>query len=172
MARTSLTDEYDSEPSESYLYEPCPGVYDRHGEDPTIPQVCRKNGEFSALCCQHKHCHWRPAVFVDGACLGNGSVNARSGYAVVWGVNEDQAISISIDASEDPCKPRSNQRAELLATLQGVRVLKELKELDQQNSRGSDNQPCGARPEYLVATDSEYVVKGITQWMPKWEVRR
>jgi ribonuclease HI len=28
----------------------------------------------------------------------------------------------------------------------------------------------GRRAEMVVASDSEYVCKGVTEWMPKWKV--
>jgi ribonuclease HI len=46
----------------------------------------------------------------------------------------------------------TNNRMELTAVIQGLNTLK---------------QPCDVK----IVTDSEYVQKGITEWMPRWKVK-
>ncbi|CAG5158134.1 uncharacterized protein ALTATR162_LOCUS5000 [Alternaria atra] len=53
---------------------------------------------------------------------------------------------------------RSNQRAELCAAILGLELV--AKTYDK-----NSNSEAGA---WIVATDSEYVVKGMTEWLPKW----
>lgn len=100
---------------------------------------------------------------MDGACFGNGSPNARSGYSVAYGSDKDQIISVPIDESEDPGKPRTNQRAELLAACLGVEALKIRHSARQLNVSVPWEEENDSKSFYVVATDSDYVVKGITE---------
>jgi ribonuclease HI len=52
---------------------------------------------------------------------------------------------------------RSNQRAELCAARLGVELL-------------ARTRVKGKAEAWIIATDSEYVVKGMTEWLPKWKV--
>ena len=54
---------------------------------------------------------------------------------------------------------RSNQRAELCAAKLGVELLAEAY---------AEESKAKA---WIIATDSEYVVKGMTEWLPTWKVR-
>lgn len=59
---------------------------------------------------------------------------------------------------DDNFPRRSSQRAELYAARLGVEFL-------------YDNRPGELRGQcevWIIATDSEYVVKGITEWLPTW----
>ena len=56
----------------------------------------------------------------------------------------------------DPDAVRTNQRAELLAAIEGLKKLEE--------NRFEPVHTC------IVITDSAYVVKGITEWFPTWRV--
>ena len=71
--------------------------------------------------------------------------------------SKEDCWNITVDDTVDPGAARTNQRAELLAAIAGLNKLKESYEED--------------RGEYIVVTDSEYVVKGITEWFPTWRVR-
>jgi ribonuclease HI len=113
-----------------------------------------------------KSCHHIPLVFVDGACSGNGSGGASSGIGGLFGETPDCQWSIPIDDSVDTVPVRTNQRAELLAAIEGVYRLGDYW-LPRKESR-----PNGHLDQIVVATDSEYVYKGITEWMPKWKVCR
>lgn len=126
---------------------------------------------FFCICCQHSSnpsyicCHHYPVVFTDGACSRNGSGGAFSGIGGSFGDQPEYQWSIPVDDSIDSASVRTNQRAELLASIEGVRRLGDfLLSRDWEISEGS----CSA--EMVVATDSEYVCKGVTGWMPKWKV--
>ncbi|KAI4182842.1 MAG: hypothetical protein LQ346_006466 [Caloplaca aetnensis] len=83
----------------------------------------------------------------------------------------------------DPGQKRTSQRAELLAALAGVRYMVELdslKEIDtlepgsqaekQKRKKGRKPPPRDSKKQWVIATDSEYVVKGITEWLPRWKL--
>jgi ribonuclease HI len=79
-------------------------------------------------------------LFADGACSGN---PGPGGYGAILRYGETvREIS--------GCEPRTtNNRMELRAIIEGLRLLK---------------RPCRVR----VVTDSNYVVKGMTQWIRGW----
>ena len=80
-------------------------------------------------------------VITDGACLGN---PGRGGWAAILRYGESRK---EIFGSEPHT---TNNRMELKAAIEGLRVLKELCEVE-------------------VITDSEYVKNGITSWISNWK---
>lgn len=82
-------------------------------------------------------------IHTDGACLGN---PGPGGWAALLRFN---ATERELAGSEPDT---TNNRMELMAAIQGLESLRE---------------PCAVR----VFTDSQYVQKGIGEWMPGW-VRR
>ncbi|GBE78515.1 hypothetical protein SCP_0114040 [Sparassis crispa] len=143
-------------------------------------KFCSRCHGYFARCCNHADrdevCHHYKLVFTDGACLSNGQRDATAGIGIAVGVfGEDwDQWAIPIDDSVDAYHKRSSQRAELLAALKGLFKLrdKELEvyeySLDEHNTlqhlRGL------RRPAWIITTDSEYVVKGMTEWLPVWKV--
>ncbi|MEI6209235.1 MAG: ribonuclease HI [Desulfuromonadales bacterium] len=79
-------------------------------------------------------------IFCDGACSGN---PGPGGYGAIlrYGGHEKE---ISGGARET-----TNNRMELSAALEALRLL---------------TRPCSV----IVTTDSQYLVKGITEWMSGW----
>lgn len=69
------------------------------------------------------------------------------------GRDDKHSWSIPVDDDIDPGVPRTSQRAELLAAIEGLKKLHNV-----------------ARNNMVVVSDSEYVVKGITEWFPSWRV--
>lgn len=79
-------------------------------------------------------------LFTDGACSGNPGLGG-------WGTilrykNAEKELSGSEEAT-------TNNRMELLAVIEGLKALKE---------------PC----EVHITTDSQYVMKGSTEWLYGW----
>ena len=109
-------------------------------------------------------------VFTDGACSNNGLVNARAGLGITLGGDEEYSWSISVNDTIDPGAPRTNQRAELLAAIEGLKKLNVAGECNGKPAKHHNNEDF-YRSTYIVVTDSEYVVKGITEWLPSWRVR-
>lgn len=133
--------------------------------------TCEHCPQFLCICCQHlsnpsyRRCHYFPVVFIDGACSGNGTEGALSGIGGLFGADPEYKWSISIDDEVDPVPSRTSQRAELLAAIEGVTRLREFL-----LSEKWKPPPKSCQAQLVVATDSEYVCKGVTEWMPKWKV--
>ncbi|KAK0213171.1 ribonuclease H-like domain-containing protein [Desarmillaria ectypa] len=89
--------------------------------------------------------------------------------------------SIPIGDSIDFGKPRTSQRAELLAAIRGLKKINEV-EMDQTENIGKHGSTAyktnpnvnslGMREfvcKYVLVTDSRYVVDGMTKWLPAWK---
>jgi ribonuclease HI len=114
-----------------------------------------------------KPCHHFRTIFTDGACIKNGRPEAKAGAGVAVGSTDANQLSIPITDSEDTSPERSNQRAELYAAKSGLQYLAKLEELNpKERSRELKRQP----EAWIIAIDSEYVVKGLTEWMRTWRV--
>jgi len=79
-------------------------------------------------------------IFTDGACSGN---PGPGGYgAILKHARKTKEIS--------GCEPETtNNRMEMRAVIEALKQL---------------NRPCKIR----VVTDSKYIVKGMTEWLPGW----
>jgi ribonuclease HI len=82
-------------------------------------------------------------LYTDGACKGNPGVGGW-GVLMRYGETEKRLCGGERDTT--------NNRMELMAVIEGLKSL---------------NRACKAR----VHTDSQYVQKGISEWLPNW-VRR
>ena len=80
-------------------------------------------------------------VFTDGACLGN---PGPGGWAALlrFGSREKELSGGETDTT--------NNRMELMAAIAGIEALK---------------RACTV----VVTTDSEYVRRGVEEWMPRWQ---
>jgi ribonuclease HI len=85
----------------------------------------------------------RVTIYTDGACQGN---PGPGGWGAILrsGQHEKELSGGEADTT--------NNRMELKAALEGLRTLKE---------------PC----QVTLFTDSEYLKKGITEWLPNWKRR-
>ena len=82
-------------------------------------------------------------IFSDGACQPN---PGPGGWAVLLRYGKHEKVLTGADSQT------TNNRMELTAALKGLQALK---------------QPC----QVDFYTDSEYLQKGITQWLPCWRGR-
>lgn len=82
-------------------------------------------------------------IFTDGACKGN---PGPGGWGVLLRLGEHQKTLYGGEAQT------TNNRMELTAAIEGLRALK---------------KPA----RVVLTTDSEYVMKGIREWMPNWKKR-
>jgi ribonuclease HI len=82
-------------------------------------------------------------IFTDGACRGN---PGPGGWGVLLRYNGNEKYLYGGE------KNTTNNRMELMAAIQGLMALK---------------RDC----QVIVTTDSQYVRKGITEWMPNWKKR-
>ena len=82
-------------------------------------------------------------LITDGACQGN---PGPGGWAAILRYGEHRKELFGCAAHT------TNNRMELMAAIEGLRALRESCEVE-------------------VVTDSEYVMKGITLWVPNWKKR-
>ena len=89
-------------------------------------------------------------IFTDGACRGN---PGPGGWGVLLRYNDSER---QIVKEKELCggeRDTTNNRMELTAAIEGLRALKE---------------PCTV----ALYTDSQYVIKGITEWIDNWKKRQ
>ena len=82
-------------------------------------------------------------IFTDGACRGNPGPGGW-GAILRYGGNEKELYGAE--------RETTNNRMELMAAIQALETLK---------------RPCNV----TLTTDSSYVQKGITEWLPAWKRR-
>lgn len=89
----------------------------------------------------------RVTIFADGSCLGNPGPGGWAALLVTErGGERHERVLVGADSAT------TNNRMELMAVIEGLNALK---------------VPC----EVEVVTDSNYVVKGITEWVHGWVMR-
>jgi ribonuclease HI len=82
-------------------------------------------------------------IFTDGACSGNPGPGG-------WGaILRCKGVEKELKGGE---KPTTNNRMEMMAVIRALEAL---------------TRPC----EVVIHTDSQYVMKGITEWMFSWKRR-
>ncbi|KAH9829460.1 ribonuclease H-like domain-containing protein [Rhodofomes roseus] len=145
-------------------------------------KTCPDCSRFFVVCCQHSEhrrplpCHRYRLVFTDGACLSNGQTAATSGLGAAIGQESYQQSSVPVDNTVDPGAKRSSQRAELLAAIEGLRLLEFVEgpgdahhRLYNRHGKPGDESTVSYN-NWIITTDSKYVVDGITDWLPnKWK---
>ncbi|KAL8915909.1 MAG: hypothetical protein Q9172_006570 [Xanthocarpia lactea] len=134
-------------------------------------------------------CHHFRLIFTDGACRHNGRFGATAGIGVAIGTRYMSQVSVPINAKLDSSQKRTSQRAELLATPAGLRLTALIDDETNGESGTDDSESApkvkqskkrkGGKPRnhnpneaekvWIIATDSEYVVKGMTEWLPAWK---
>lgn len=161
--------------------ELCPRLQSFSQED--LIETCPHCDQFFLFCCPcsqryddyeaRKPCHHYRLVFTDGACRQNGQMGATAGIGISCGESDGWQQSIPVTASLDPGQKRTSQRAELLAALAGLKYMVRADELNESGEETQDGVrgPESSRKAWIIATDSEYVVKGMTEWLPTWKVR-
>ena len=142
--------------------------------------TCSFCGRFYSRCCFHMKtiCHHYRIVYTDGACSNNGRSSAMAAIGIVFGMRngdpEDEdthQFSIPVDDRLDPGARRTNQRAELLAVLEGLKICDFDEERMANDSETREQHDWYLSPlEVIITTDSEYVVKGMSEWLPNWKV--
>ena len=90
-------------------------------------------------------------AYTDGACSNNGTLNSKGGWAYIIQFDNGKKEIHSAGYVDGT----TNQRMELTAFIE---VLKEIK------IRWPD-----INDSVIVLSDSQYVVKGSSEWMYKWE---
>ena len=85
----------------------------------------------------------RVIIYTDGACDPN---PGPGGWAALLKINGQEKVLSGGEAGS------TNNRMELTAAIQALEAL---------------NRPC----QVALFTDSEYLKRGITEWMPRWKAR-
>ena len=146
-------------------------------------RTCEDCGDFVLYCCpcwnRYKNdgrgrdgrlCHHFRLIFTDGACRQNGQVGATAGAGLACGTDDKSQVSIPITADWDPGQKRTSQRAELLASIAGLRYMVDCDRLNNGEPDEPKREKDKGEKSWIIATDSEYVVKGVTEWLPAWKV--
>lgn len=87
-------------------------------------------------------------IYTDGCCLGATGAPAASAFAII---HEDKVIH----SAARFLGPGTNNIAETTAALDGLRFL-----TDRRNDL-----------KITVVSDSQYVIKGMTEWLASWKAR-
>jgi ribonuclease HI len=88
-------------------------------------------------------------VYTDGACINNGSPNARAGIGIYF--SKDNPLNVSKELKGAKV---TNNIAELTAVIEAIQLIKDMKMKDK-----------------IIVTDSEYVIKCATTYGKKLEER-
>lgn len=99
-------------------------------------------------------------IYTDGACLDNGQANPTGGCAFIYGDTSNRPETRSYESfgleDKGPLRekhPQTSNRAELRAVIAALRF-----------KHWTDE----GWKSMVIATDSEYVVEGITNWVQRW----
>lgn len=142
-----------------------------YGDDIDLDIVeCPRNG-WVFVACEHgevcPHCHNLPAhtdcivIAVDGACRHNGTSRAEAAIGIYSG--EDSPYNRSILLTID--QP-TNQVAELSA---GLFALKLAIIFAETSVPLAEDGEMAKLSMVVIKSDSEYLVKGMTEWILKWK---
>ncbi|KAL8281341.1 hypothetical protein RQP46_006375 [Phenoliferia psychrophenolica] len=132
-----------------------------------LVHTCKECSRFYLTCCDHTKskssplCHGFQAIYADGA-FATGVQGAMAGIGGAFGAKDEQKWSFSVGVGPDGIVPTS-QRAELFAALAALR------KIDNSSVICHTAIKTLHKPSYVIVTDSEYVVKGVTEYYPKWK---
>ena len=147
--------------------------------------TCENCTGYLLYCCSHssdsskvskKPCHHFRLIFTDGACKNNGADNATAGIGVAIGDHENYQLDLPVTSVMDPNQKRTSQRAELLAAIYGLRFFARSDttsteaEATEKAKKWKKRNPEKPLSTWIITSDSEYLVKGMTEWLPAWKV--
>ncbi|MDR2942251.1 MAG: ribonuclease HI [Treponema sp.] len=89
-------------------------------------------------------------IFTDGGCSGNPGPGGWAYVIVIQALHEEQIAKKEYGGQKDT----TNNRMELTAVIEALRALKTMND---------------APRKATVCTDSQYVQKGITEWIRAWK---
>jgi ribonuclease HI len=97
-------------------------------------------------------------IYTDGGCSGN---PGPGGWAYVMVLETSQGPRV-VEESSGGEKDTTNNRMELRAVIESLRALKTA------DPQSALREPM-VRRRAVIFTDSQYVQKGITEWIHKWK---
>ena len=100
-----------------------------------------------------------PKIYTDGGCSGNPGPGGWA-YVIVQETFQGPAILAERCGGE---KATTNNRMELTAVIESLRALKTLAASESAAPGGPVSRKAA------ICTDSQYVQKGITEWIHKWK---
>jgi ribonuclease HI len=98
-------------------------------------------------------------IYTDGGCSGNPGPGGWAYVIVAHDASENSADSSNINIIEEKCggeKNTTNNRMELMAVIKALESLKTVEQASQ---------------KLEIFTDSQYVQKGMSQWITDWKAR-
>ncbi len=94
-------------------------------------------------------------IYTDGACKGNPGPGGWGAWLIAGGMAEWKAAGCPAEREKSLCggeRDTTNNRMELTAVIEALNALK---------------RPC----EVVLHTDSQYVQKGISEWLAGWKAK-
>jgi ribonuclease HI len=96
-------------------------------------------------------------IAIDGACSNNGNDRARSAIGVFHGYDSEWNSSYTLDGLDR----HTSQIAQLAACSRALSDALVIQE--------GLKMPGDRLDAVVIKSDSEYVVRGVTEWLPKWK---
>lgn len=97
-----------------------------------------------------KNISGRVIVYTDGACSNNGFAGSKAGCGVYFPGHPELSCKVPLLGEH-----QTNQRAELEAIRHALRI--------------ANQHPDLQDTELEIRTDSQYAIKGLTEWSVNWE---
>ncbi|KAJ5747222.1 uncharacterized protein N7511_008918 [Penicillium nucicola] len=98
---------------------------------------------------------------IHGACITANNVPCSS-FGLYYGLHNLHNVSHAISG-----KTHTNQTAILTACLRALRNATFI--MDERLKMASSRKDLAPLRTFIIKTDSEYLVRGITEWLPKWK---
>jgi len=111
-------------------------------------------------------CHHWPVVLVDGVVVEAGTTEARGGIGYVYGTGAEDQESLRVDTEGFGFGVPTAQKVELLAAILALRNF-EQREPDETTCAMDQGDNFNGGAEIVVASNSEYLTRGITEWFPR-----
>ncbi|PYI06968.1 ribonuclease H-like protein [Aspergillus sclerotiicarbonarius CBS 121057] len=103
-------------------------------------------------------------IAIDGACRNNGRYGARASVGVYHGYNNGWNESNLLPPEEN----QTNQVAELVACERALIDAQTIQNLWEEGAENGEDRG-GKLSMVVIKSDSEYVVRGMTEWLSKWK---
>lgn len=92
-------------------------------------------------------------VWTDGASRNNGKRGAKAGYGIYFADNDPRNVSRKLE----PDQEQTNQRAELRAILEAMRIIV------------ADENYSREKHRIIIISDSMYSINCISRWYSNWK---